>query len=345
MDKVNPYISFVIAFRNDNYTENANEKLNLSLNTLICQLDKFALDSEIIIVDWNTPEARRPLIDEIKLQINSKFVSVIIYEVENAIHQRYKGHENIALVGEVCANVGIRRSRGAFVLNKTGDSFYSEELVRYISERTLSKDVVYRADRVEVKVEIPVPELWEHHFKNNIIARRTNTSGGIYIQACGDFMLMHKEKWSAIRGFPETKKAVTLGCDGEALYASIGAGAVQECLVGDLVVYKISHERMYAARVAPEKLSNNRSLKQYLGTGKRNSVQKAVVFLIRILLGILNLPRTRISNLRTRSIYRWYLVSILRRLLWGGGIFKNGNWGLYEDTLPRKVISSAKWDL
>ena len=341
MDKVNPYISFVIGFRNDNYTENANEKLNLSLNTLIYQLDTFALDSEIIIVDWNTPKARRALFDEIKLQVNSKFVSVVIYEVGNAIHKRYKGHENIGLVGEVCANVGIRRARGEFVLNKTGDSFYSEELVRYISERTLSKHVVYRADRVEVKVDTPVPKLWERHFKNNVIARRTNASGGIYIQACGDFMLMHREKWSAIRGFPETKKAVTLGCDGEALYAAIGAGAAQECLVGDLVVYKIAHERMYAARVAPEKLSNHRLLKKYLGAGKRNTVQKVVVFSIRILLGILNLPRTRISNQTTRSVYRWYLVSILRRFLWGGGIFKNGNWGLSEDTLPRKVVPST----
>ena len=79
-----PYLSFVIYFRNDNYTYKAVEKLNFSLNILIDQLNKVKLNSEIIIIDWNSPDPKKPLINELKVRKGSKHVSLHVYEIKKS---------------------------------------------------------------------------------------------------------------------------------------------------------------------------------------------------------------------------------------------------------------------
>ena len=144
-----PYISFVIGFRNDNYTPNANEKFNVTLNTLVEQLDKAFIPSEIIVVDWNTPDPQKPLAEVIDLHASSRFVSVVVYEVDAHVHERYLGHEHIGLIGEVCANVGIRRARGEFVLNKTSDTFFSNKLINLCRKSYYQKMLF--TGRIELK--------------------------------------------------------------------------------------------------------------------------------------------------------------------------------------------------
>ena len=81
-----PYISFVIGFRNDNYTKNAIQKLNTSIKVLIDQLENVSLNSEIIIVDWNSPDPSKPLINEINTFDKSSHVSLHLYEVDGKQH-------------------------------------------------------------------------------------------------------------------------------------------------------------------------------------------------------------------------------------------------------------------
>ena len=58
-----PYLSIIISFRNDNYyLSNAIERFNFALNTLVNQLNDAKIDSEIILVDWNSPNPEKPLI-------------------------------------------------------------------------------------------------------------------------------------------------------------------------------------------------------------------------------------------------------------------------------------------
>jgi len=74
-----PYLSVVIPFRNDDYSENALEKFNFLLKLLISQLEENRIAAEIIIVDWNSPYSEHPLINEIRIKQNSEYVSVVVY--------------------------------------------------------------------------------------------------------------------------------------------------------------------------------------------------------------------------------------------------------------------------
>lgn len=340
-----PYLSIVIPFRNDNYSPNAIEKLNFSIDVLKKQLDDIQLEAEIIIVDWNSPDPNKPLIEEILIDQNTEYVSVIVFEVGNDIHRKYKGFEERNLVGEAAFNVGIRRSRGKFIVGKVSDTFFSSSLVDFLSTKNLDEKSVYRLDRVDIETSFPVPTDWESHFKNNIVLRKSSPSHGLHVKACGDFLLMSRKIWFGIKGYPEVNSVVHHGADGEALHAAVGYGAKQVYLKGDNCIYKIAHGGMYGSRVSHEIKSSNDSFKKLIfGEIKRNVFQKIAIFLIRLALGILNLPQTKISNVKTRSIYRYYLVANFRRLFYGASFIKSKNWGLKNIILNQKALLQASWD-
>lgn len=340
-----PYLSIVIPFRNDNYSPNAIDKLNLSIDVLKKQLDDIKIKSEIIIVDWNSPDPNKPLIDEILIDKNTEHVSVIVFEVGNEIHRRYKGYEKRNLVGEAAFNVGIRRSRGKFIVGKVSDTFFSSSLINFISTKNLDEKSVYRLDRVDIKTSFPVPANWESHFKNNTVLRKSSSGNGLHVKACGDFLLMSRKIWFGVRGYPEINSVVHHGADGEALHAAVGYGAKQVYLKGDNCIYKIAHDGMYGSRVNRDIKSSNGSLKKLIfGDFKRNVFQKFAIIIIRTVLGILNLPQTKISNVKTRSIYRYYLVANFRRLFFGASFIKNKNWGLKKIILNQKILLQAIWD-
>jgi hypothetical protein len=339
-----PYLSVVIPFRNDDYSESALEKFNFSLKLLIGQLEENRITSEIVIVDWNSPDFENPLINEIRIKQNSEYVSVVVYEIDSSIHCKYRGHEVRNLVGEVAFNVGIRRSRGNFVVGKVSDTFYSSELISFIAQRRLVNEYVYRVDRVDVNSQFPVPKDWECHFKKNIVVRKSSPRGSIHVKACGDFLLMSKNKWFSIRGFPEVDSVVHHGSDGEALHAAIGAGARQEYLAPEACIYKLSHSGMYSSRVSARKMKGGTFKNAFLGEMDRNLAQKFIVVFVRLVLGLMNLPSTRISNIKTRSIYRYYLVANFRRVFWGGGFLKSDDWGLRDLALTPKCVTKANWE-
>lgn len=343
--RTTPYLSIVIPFRNDNYTPNAIKKLNLSLNILIDQLNKNNIKSEIIIVDWNSPNPKKPLIKKINIKNKSKNVSLDIYEVKKSVHLRYQGHEKRNLVGEVACNVGIRRSKGKFVVLKSGDTFYSKELVNFLGKKKLREDRVYRLDRVDVEINFPPPKNWQKCFNNNILIRRSSPKNLIHVKACGDFLLMSRNKWFDIKGVPESKKVFETGTDGEALYAAIGSGAKQVYLKNKLCIYKINHPNVHASKFKhKQNWFQNKFTKILSGTNTKNKLQNFICLILRLIMGILNFPKTKISNVKTRSIYRYYLVANFRRLFFGGNFLKSDNWGLPELNLKKKTILSAYWN-
>ena len=338
-----PYISFVIGFRNDNYTKNAIQKLNTSLEVLVDQLDKVSLNSEIVIVDWNSPDPNKPLINEINVSNKPNHVSLCLYEVDNKFHKNYKGHQNKGLIGEVCANVGIRRSRGKYIVNKTGDTFYSNELIKFLSQKDLNKDYVYRLDRVDINSNLPLPKQWENHFKENIIKRKSSKRNAIHTKSAGDFILMHREKWFKIRGFPESNKVTENVSDAEAIYAAIGVGARQKYLKGDICIFKLAHENMYDSRLGSD-INEPKFYRNIIGSKNRNVFQKFIVFVARLFMGIFNLPKTELAGIRVRSIYRFFIVANFRRVFFGASFLYKKDWGLANEVFQKKAIIKAKWD-
>ena len=344
LDKSNPYLSIVIPCRNDNYAGNTFKKLFLSLTILINQLNKFNLDAEIIIVEWNPPKDKPKLSLELSSLKNLGKTIIRIIEVDSSIHSKYIGSQKKGLVGSVALNAGIRRARGKFVTSKMADTFFSDELIKFISKKTLDNNCLYRADRVDVNVNLDlINSDWQDYFNLNVFSRGYYNKKGPHLKACGDFMLMDKRSWDGIRGFHEPKTVIGLGEDGEALYAALGMGLKQICLDNQMCIYKIKHGNQHGERIENDRRNFvdyfhdfSDKYDAYLNFFKFKTI---LIFLFRFFLGITNLPNTKIYGLRVRSHYRWYLVSILRLKLKEIKFFNSKNWGLNLNQLNEITIS------
>jgi len=330
--KFEPYLSIVTPCRNDNYAGNMLKKLILSLSILIKQLKKYNLDTEIIVVEWNPPADRPKLSSKLSILKPDKKIRIRVIEIDRKTHNKYFSNKKINFPAVAATNVGIRRSNGKFVVSKSADTIFSDALIKFISKKRLSSDCVYRADRVDVDVkEEKVKNNWQKYFDTNIISRRRHDNIGPYLKSCGDFMLMGRDSWHRIRGYPEPKMGIGYGEDGEALCAAIGSGLKQICLDDKLVVYKNKHSKQHSERT---KIENNNILNFFYKIfdffGKVFEFLKlktAVYFFVRFVLGILNLPKTKMFGIKVRSVYRFHLVSRLRLNLGGINFIKNKNWG------------------
>ena len=120
-----PYVSFVLYCRNDNYGGDLIRKLELSLNFFIDQLTDHQLDAEIIIVEWNPPEGE-PLLQRVLRLRTSERVAVRFIIVPGRFHRRLRHWNKLTGSPLSAVNVGIRRARGQFVLIRASDVFYSE---------------------------------------------------------------------------------------------------------------------------------------------------------------------------------------------------------------------------
>jgi hypothetical protein len=146
----NPYLSIVVASRNDHHGGNIMKRMTLFMNGLIAQTNRYRLPAELIMVEWNPPEDR-PLLQSVLPTPGPKdYLSVRYIIVPNAIHRQYKRASEIPLFQMIAKNVGIRRARGEFILCTNIDLLFSDPLFRILASGNLRRDTFYRANRCDV---------------------------------------------------------------------------------------------------------------------------------------------------------------------------------------------------
>ena len=150
-----PYISLVVAARNDNHGENMLGRMQASLDSWIAQAVRYDLHSEIIVVEWNPPPGRHGLKEELRLPEGAGDFPVRFIEVPPEVHQALPHSSAIHLHQMIAKNVGIRRARGQFVLATNIDIIFSAELMQFLAQRRLEQRSFYRMDRFDVASDIP----------------------------------------------------------------------------------------------------------------------------------------------------------------------------------------------
>ena len=149
-----PYISVVVAARNDNHGGNMLRRMQAFVDAWISQAQRYRLASEIIVVEWNPPSGRR-LIEELRWPDDPGPVEVRFLEVPGEVHQAIPNARTIPLQQMIAKNAGIRRARGEFVLATNLDIVCSAGLMRFLAERRLEPGKMYRIDRTDVGNDIP----------------------------------------------------------------------------------------------------------------------------------------------------------------------------------------------
>ena len=349
MNKKNPYLSIVVSSRNDNHGGNMLERMQMSFNGLFEQLEKYALDSELILVDWNSPEGKPPLRKIIKWPNNLKYCAVRIIEVSSVIHRRYEHSDKVPINVAVSLNCGIRRAKGDFILSGTIDLLYPDELIYYIALKKLKNNERYRTDRYDVNRDIlrlknkNLKEQLDYCAKNIIQIHGYETKErpglpNLHTDACGDFQLMSKNFWHFLRGYREADLGLSY-IDGLLSYASFSAGAKEVVLKNPLRVYHIDHNEKCNDRLKTFRPVSERLLYPFFRLIKDfvpKSAGKKMVSLHHKLWGKKN--RSEAYGVPTLDYLEYLKLS--REMVEGKRpyIFNNEDWGLGKENLSEFII-------
>jgi hypothetical protein len=150
-----PYLSFVIAARNDNYGGDFVGRLQLFVNALLAMWEKHGLDTELVIVEWNPPPGKPRLKDAMLWPNSAMLDRVTIVEVPHDVHRRFANSDRMPIFEYIAKNAGIRRAQGTFVLSTNPDLLFSDGLIKFFASRKLKPDCYYRVNRYDVAESIP----------------------------------------------------------------------------------------------------------------------------------------------------------------------------------------------
>ena len=337
-----PYLSIVATARHDNHGGNLLGRMQLFIDGILEQCNRFQLPAELIIVEWNPPKDRPRLVEALNcsnLHTHGDWCSIRIIEVPHHIHSRFKYAESLPLFQMIGKNVGIRRSIGEFILATNIDILFTDELIGFLSRQSLQYEKMYRIDRCDIdpppSMEDPIPTrldwckqhivrinnqyesvnlrtgrsypaAWKPTWRVKLMEFLQNhslipivTRPPLHLNTCGDFTLLHRDHWFALRGYAELEM-YSMHLDSLFCTAASVAG-LQEMILNDpMRIYHIEHGT--GSGFQPEQVSalNNR------------------------------LENSGIPQLSMTDFHR---AAIEMRRNDQPTLFNDDNWGLYNETL------------
>lgn len=146
-----PYLSVVAASRNDDHGGDPLIRTQIFINNFAWQCEKYCLSAEIVLVDWNPVGGRPGLAAVLTLPRATSYCQARIIVVPTVLHNRLKYADKLSFFQMIAKNVGIRRSRGQFILATNIDILFSDELMQFIAKQQLDGDKLYRVDRYDIK--------------------------------------------------------------------------------------------------------------------------------------------------------------------------------------------------
>lgn len=149
-----PYLSIVIAVRNDNYGGDFTQRLQACIDWNTKWLETFKIETEFLLVNWNPVAENDSLTSQILWPKNRNHVQIRMINVPNSVHQNYVNTEirnTVPLFEFIAKNAGIRRAKGQFILSMNADVLIHPTILKIISERSLIQNKYYRANRLDFR--------------------------------------------------------------------------------------------------------------------------------------------------------------------------------------------------
>jgi len=289
---LDPYLSVVVATRDDNHGGDPQARLKAALGVYKKQAEALKFPIEYIIMDWNSPKGSTGIYPQVKTWgLKSDYLKIRVIQVSEAIHRKID-EAKIPFYQMIAKNVGIRRATGKFILASNIDIFLDDALIQRISKRNLNEKLMYRCDRVDLdhkllkslltkkffsdfesmvtrkhcryksvlqkdlrvflqcqNLKIPtvssqVPfvkylkekiRLWKKHF-----GIHGSNGFNLHTNGCGDFTLLSKRAWHALRGYPEFK-VFSFHIDSIFCHQAHESGFFEYVFPDDLIHYHIDH--------------------------------------------------------------------------------------------------------
>ena len=275
-------LSIVTVTRNDDHVEQMRERTQAFINSVEFLSRKYETNIELIIVEWNPPSGRLRMREAFAYPITSPFIDYNIVTVPNSVHNSYKYSQNLPLYQMIAKNVGIRRSRGKFVLATNIDILLSEKLFVAITHPQLEHGKIYRSNRWDIDrkvLEISEPEqqllacpsmLLQTNYPSGTVKpsdqvpdttdSRISWFPDLHTWACGDFQLMHREDWAKIGGYSEID-AYSYHIDSLFALTCYHAGFIEHRFDNTLAHYHIDHTLGIQVNASEYTINENKTIK------------------------------------------------------------------------------------
>ena len=221
-----PYLSIVLTGRNDGFGGDFNERLFRTLEFNHAQLSARGIPHEFVFVEWR-PVSGVPWLAEV---LGDRYRALVpetlrSFVVDSAYHDALSLNPRLQFQEFVAKNVGIRRSRGAFVLTTNTDIMLSRGVLDALEQRTLQPRVLYRAERVDLRKDLDshrsdwslLEDERNHEHVNRI-------KPPIYSNAAGDFLLLDRDSYLELRGFNEVYRVAKIHIDRNFCLKALSSG-------------------------------------------------------------------------------------------------------------------------
>lgn len=257
-----PYISIVIVGRNDDYGVNFLGRINTFIRHLDRQTTQYKDLFELIVVEYNPLLDRSPLKDV--LYRSNNFETRIITVPESLHKTANMPSPVLEFWGK---NVGIRRSKGDYVLVCNPDIIFSNEMIDSMAQRNLNQNAVYRTDRYDFHAEgienHGIEQYLDFAIKHTFQAMlctgtvkidpcdsidqlpSTQQNEYIFTNACGDFILSAKKNFEKAQGLVCENPTSHGHTDSFSLIRLIKVAKLetQFILTKPLCIFHMDHER------------------------------------------------------------------------------------------------------
>jgi hypothetical protein len=245
-----PYLSFVVASRNDGYAGGMLRRLQVCLDNFIDQAERYVIPSEVILVDWNPP-AGRDLWDALRWPAVVRHCTIRVITVPPRVHATLPFATELPMIIHRARNVGVRRARGEFVLPTSADILLSDELAEWISRRTLDPAGLYRIARHDVPekaLRFKSSEKRLAYCRDRVTqvherARSYRIEGlpHLFTNGSGDFTLLSRAMYFRLHGIPEEREFHSMHFDSVFCFMAHAAGAHEIELREPLRIYHVDH--------------------------------------------------------------------------------------------------------
>jgi glycosyltransferase involved in cell wall biosynthesis len=128
-----PYLSIVVTSLDDSHGDDLLDRMQVLFTGTLEQCRRHRIPSELIIVEWKRPEEQTQLAETLRLPNETGPCVVRIVEVPT---DRNQPHPN-SLEHAIAKNVGIRRSRGRFVVAASTCAMLPEKVMEFIGAQYL----------------------------------------------------------------------------------------------------------------------------------------------------------------------------------------------------------------
>ena len=343
-----PYISFVIAARNDAYAGGMLRRLQVCIDSFLHQAEALAVPSELILVDWNPPPGRS-LWASLSWPHALRSCSVRVITVPPDLHAKHPFGNRLPIIIHLARNVGIRRARGTFVLPTSADILLSDHLVATFGAQQLDASDMYRIARHDVPdavLAIDSHQARLRYCEQHVIqvhdrgrSYRLGDAPHLFTNGAGDFTLLSREMYVQLRGIPEEREFHSMHFDSVFCFQAYAAGARERIFVEPSRIYHVDHG-VPSWRTRPsllERLATRLPLKPK--TSKRLVKRVRKLSPPRSAMDRRGVPYINLSSPEGKARYE----GLIRQIVAARGAFyyNDVDWGLGSYTFDEKGVGGS----